>query len=98
MSVLHPSSIRRFFMSKPRHHAFQNASSPKRETTFLPNDDVLPTAGIFTECFKENLLPDGALLPNSAHMSVSFLYQILVLTPGLSIEIYETLVEIKCLL
>jgi hypothetical protein len=70
MSVLHPSSIRPFFMFKPRHHAFPNASSPKRETALLPNDDVLPTAGIFTECFEENLLPNGALLPNSSHRSV----------------------------
>jgi hypothetical protein len=80
MSVLHPSSIRPFFMFKPRHHAFPNASSPKRETTLLPNDDVLPTAGIFNECFEENLLPNGALLPNSAHRSVFSLYQFLVLT------------------
>jgi hypothetical protein len=48
------------------------------ETVLLPNDDVLPTAD--AERFKENLLPNGALLPNSAHMSVSFLYQVLVLT------------------
>jgi hypothetical protein len=33
-----------------------------------------------TECFVENLLPNGVLLPNSAHMSVSSLYQFLVLT------------------
>jgi hypothetical protein len=26
----------------------------------LPNDDILPTADAFTECFKENLLPNGA--------------------------------------
>jgi hypothetical protein len=32
--------------------------------------------------FEENLLPNGALLPNSAHRSVSFLYQFLVLTHG----------------
>jgi hypothetical protein len=80
MFVSHSSSIRPFFTFKPRHHAFLNASSPKRETALLPNDDVLPTAGIFTERFEENLLPNGALLPNSAHKSVSFLYQFLVLT------------------
>jgi hypothetical protein len=34
----------------------------------------------FTECFEENLLPTGALLPNSAHRSVSYLYPLLVLT------------------
>jgi hypothetical protein len=80
MSVSHPSSIRPFFIFKPRHHAFPNASSSKRETTLLLNDDVLPTADIFTECFKENLLLSGALLPNSAHRSVSSRYQFLVLT------------------
>jgi hypothetical protein len=67
-------------MFKPRHHVFPNASFPKRETAFLLNDNVLPTAGVFTECFEENLLPNGALLPNSAHRSVFFLYQFLVLT------------------
>jgi hypothetical protein len=80
MSVSHPSSIRPFLMFKPCHHAFPNASSPKREIALLPNDDVLPIAGIFTECFEENLLSNGALLPTSAHRSVSFLYQFLVLT------------------
>jgi hypothetical protein len=80
MSVLHPSSIRSFFTFRPRHHVFPNALSYKRETTLLSTDGVLPTAGVFTECFKENLLPNGALLPNSAHKSVSFLYQFLVLT------------------
>jgi hypothetical protein len=60
MSVSHPSSIRPFFIFKPRHHAFPNASSSKGETTLLPNDDVLPTAYAFTECFEENLLPNGA--------------------------------------
>jgi hypothetical protein len=73
MSVSHPSSIRPFFIFKPRHHAFPNASSSKRETALLPNDDVLPTADVFTECFEENLLPNDTLLPNSAHRSVSFL-------------------------
>jgi ribonuclease HI len=52
----------------------------KRETALLPNDDVLPTADAFTECFEENLLPNGALLPNSVKKSVSFLYQFSVLT------------------
>jgi hypothetical protein len=55
-----------------------------RGTILLPNDDVLPTAEASTECFEENLLPNGALLPNSAHMSVSSLYQFLVLTLGFS--------------
>jgi hypothetical protein len=67
-------------MFKPRHHAFPNVSSSKREKALLPNDDVLPTAGVFTECFEENLLPNGALLPNSTHRPVSSLYQFLVLT------------------
>jgi hypothetical protein len=80
MSVLYPSSIRLFFILKPRHYVFSNASSSKRETTFLPNDDVLPTADVFTERVEKNILPNGALLPNSTHRSVSTLYQFLVLT------------------
>jgi hypothetical protein len=60
MSVSHPSSIRPFFIFKPCDHAFPNPSSSKRETTLLPNDDILPTADAFTECFEENLLPNGA--------------------------------------
>jgi hypothetical protein len=51
-----------------------------RGIVLLPNDGALPTPDISTECFEENLLPNGALLPNSDHMSVSFLYQFLVLT------------------
>jgi hypothetical protein len=82
MSVLHPSSIRPFFIFKPRHRAFPNASSSKRETALLPNDDVLPTANVFIECFEENLLPNGALLPNSAHRSVSSLYQFFGVNSG----------------
>jgi hypothetical protein len=69
-----------FFVSNPRHHALPNASAFIRRTALLPNDDVLPTADASTECFEENLLPNGILLPNSAHMSVSSLYQFLVLT------------------
>jgi hypothetical protein len=80
MSVLHSSSIRPFFMFNPRHHAFPNASSSKRETALLPNDNALSTASAFTECFEENLLPNGTFLPNSTHRSVSSLYQFLVLT------------------
>jgi hypothetical protein len=60
---------------------FRMLSAFTRGTVLLPNDDALPTADASTECFKENLLPNGALLPNSAHMSVSSLYQFLVLTP-----------------
>jgi hypothetical protein len=59
ISVLHPSSIRPFFIFKPRHHAFPNASSSKCKAALLPNDDTLPTADTFTECFEENLLPNG---------------------------------------
>jgi hypothetical protein len=80
MSVLHPSSIRPFLIFRPRHHVFPNVSSSKRKTALLPNDGVPPTAGIFTECFEENFLPNGVSLPNSAHKSVYFLYQFLVLT------------------
>jgi hypothetical protein len=60
MSISHPSSIRPFFIFKPRHHAFPNASSSKHGTALLSNDDILPTADTFTECFEENLLPNGA--------------------------------------
>jgi hypothetical protein len=80
MSVLHPSSIRPFLILRPRHHVFPNVSFSKCKTALLPNDGVLPTAGTFTECFEENFLPNGVSLPNSAHKSVSFLYQFLVLT------------------
>jgi hypothetical protein len=59
------------FISNPCHHAFPNASAFTRGPTLLPNDDALPTADASTECFEENLLPNGVLLPNSAHMSVS---------------------------
>jgi hypothetical protein len=82
MSALHPSSIRPFLIFRPRHHVFPNVSSSKLKAALLPNDVVLPTAGIFTECFEENFLPNGVYLPNSAHKSVSFMYQFLVLTPG----------------
>jgi hypothetical protein len=79
MSVLHPSSIHPFLIFRPRHHVFLNVFS-KRKTALLSNDGVLPTAGIFTECFEENFLPNGVSLPNSAHKLVSFMYQFLVLT------------------
>jgi hypothetical protein len=49
------------------------------QTTLLLNDGVLPTAGTFTEHFEENFLPNDVSLPNSAHKSVSFLYQFLML-------------------
>jgi hypothetical protein len=54
------------------------------QTALLPNNGALPTASIFTESFKENFLPNGASLPNSAHKSVPFLYQFLVLTHSAS--------------
>jgi hypothetical protein len=44
------------------------------------NDGTPPTASIFAESFEENFLSNGAYLPNSAHKSVPFLYQFLVLT------------------
>jgi hypothetical protein len=80
MSVLHPSSIHPFLIFRPRHHVFPNVSFSKHKTALLPNDGVLPTAGTSTKCFEENFLPNGVSLPNSAHKSVSFLYQFLVLT------------------
>jgi hypothetical protein len=66
MSVLRPSSTR-FLL----HHALPNVSAFNRGTALLPNDDALPTADASTECVEGNLLPNGTLLPNSAHMSVS---------------------------
>jgi hypothetical protein len=71
-----------FFVSNPHHYALPNASALIRGTALLPNDNVLPTADASTECFEENLLPIGVLLPNLAHMSVSSLYKFLVLTYG----------------
>jgi hypothetical protein len=50
------------------------------QTALLPNDGILPTASIFTESFEEIFLPNGASSPNSAHKSVPFLYQFVVLT------------------
>jgi hypothetical protein len=80
MSISHPSSIRPFLISGPHHHVFPKASFFEKQTAFLPNDAVLPTASIFTESFEENFLLNGASLPNSAHKSFPFLYQFLVLT------------------
>jgi hypothetical protein len=85
MSVSHSSSISSFLILRPRHHVFLNASFSKRKAALLPNDGVLPTAGIFTECFEENFVPNSVYLPNSAHKSVSFLYQFFVLTYAPSI-------------
>jgi hypothetical protein len=85
MSILHPSSIRPFLIFRPCHHVFPNVSFSKHKTALLPYDGMLPTAGTFTECFEENFLPNGVSLPNSAHKSVSFLYQFLVLTYAPSI-------------
>jgi hypothetical protein len=67
------------FVSNPHHHELPNVSAFIRGTALLSNDDVLPTADASTECFEENLLP------NSAHMSVSSLYQLLVLTYALQL-------------
>jgi hypothetical protein len=81
MSVSHPSSIR--LLSLYSIHVITCSRIPfsfNRGTVLLPNDDILPTVDAFTECFEENLLPNGAFLPNSAHRSVSSLYQFLVLT------------------
>jgi hypothetical protein len=60
MSVSQLSSTRPLFIFKPRHHALPSASSSKRETALLSNDDILPTADAFTECFEENLFLNGA--------------------------------------
>jgi hypothetical protein len=80
MSISHPSSIRPFLVSGPRHHVFPKASFFQAQTALLLNDGALPTTSIFAESFEENFLPNGASLPNSAHKSVPFLYLFLVLT------------------
>jgi hypothetical protein len=58
------------------------ASFFKAQIALLPNDGALPTVSIFAESFVENFLLNGASLPNSAHKSVPFLYQFLVLITG----------------
>jgi hypothetical protein len=78
--------IRPFFMFKPRHHAFPNTSSSKREIALLPNDDVLPTACVFTECFEENLLPNGAL-PTKLGPQVS-LFSVAIFSVNTSTMLY----------
>jgi hypothetical protein len=67
-----------------------------RGIVLLPNDDALPTADASTECFEENLLLNGALRPNSAHMSVSPLYQFLVLTDSLLSPHVPTMPPLVC--
>jgi hypothetical protein len=87
MSVSYPSSIRLLLYIQSTSSRIPKCFPFTCGTILLSNDDVLPTADASTKCFKENLLPNGALLPNSAHMSVSSLYQFLVLTaarPGAS--------------
>jgi hypothetical protein len=85
----YPSCTRHQFVPSlyfgPHHHVLPNASSSKHKTTLLPNDGVLPTAGIFTEYVEENFLSNDVSLPNSTHKSVPFLYQFLVLTYAPSI-------------
>jgi hypothetical protein len=58
----------------------------QEKIALLPNDGVLPTASFFIESFEENFLLNYASLPNSAHKSVPFLYQFLVLTAGQQVE------------
>jgi hypothetical protein len=87
MSVLHPWSIRPLLYIQSTSSRIPECFPLSLvEQFFYRNDDVLPTADASIECFEENLLPNGALLPNSAHMSVSSLYQFLVLTYAPSIE------------
>jgi hypothetical protein len=69
-----------FIVSNPRHHALPNASTLIRGTALLQMTMYSRPQTPLTECFEENLLPNGVLLPNSAHMSVSSLYQFLLLT------------------
>jgi hypothetical protein len=69
MSVSCPSSTR--FLLYIRSTSSRNPERFSRGKALLLNDDALPTADASTECVKGNLLPNGTLLPNSAHMSVS---------------------------
>jgi hypothetical protein len=57
-----------------------------RGTTLLPNDDILPTADAFTECFEENLLPNGAFSTKLGPQVSLFLYQFLVLRYALQLR------------
>jgi hypothetical protein len=86
MSVSHPSSIRPLlYIQITSSHIPECFPLSPVEQFFYRNDDILQTAHASIECFKKNLLPNGALLPNSAHMSVFSLYQFLVLTYAPSI-------------
>jgi hypothetical protein len=49
-------------MFKPRHYAFLNASSSKREIALLPNDDVLPTADVFYQMLRGKPLAEWCSL------------------------------------
>jgi hypothetical protein len=81
-----PSRTRhQLFISNPRHHASSNAFRLHPWISSSAERRALPTADASTECFEENLLPNGAILLNSPHMSVSSLYQFLVLTYAPSI-------------
>jgi hypothetical protein len=83
-----PSRTRHQFVPSlyPGHVITYSQKLPfQAQTAPLPNDGALPTASIFAESFEENFLPNGASRPNSAHKSVPFLYQFLVLTYAPSI-------------
>jgi hypothetical protein len=82
-SVSHPSSIcPLLYIQITSSHIPECFPLSPVEQFFCRNDDVPPTADASTECFKKNLLLNGALLPNSAYMSVFSLHQFLVLTVG----------------
>jgi hypothetical protein len=80
MFVLHPSSIRPFLIFRPRHHVFPNAPFSKRKQPFCRMMVRYRPQVPLPNPLKKTFLPNGVSLPNSAHKSVSLLYQFLVLT------------------
>jgi hypothetical protein len=88
MSVSYPPSTHLLLCIQST-SSLPNVSAFNRGTALLSNDYALPTVDASTECFEENLLPNGTLLPNSAHMSISSLYQFLVLTGTFSPKMLE---------
>jgi hypothetical protein len=84
MSISYPSSICPFLVSGPRHHAFPKTSFFKHKQSFCRMMAYCRLQASLPNPLRRFFLPNGILLPNSAHKSVPFLYQFLVLTQGSS--------------
>jgi hypothetical protein len=82
MSILYPSSVRLFLISEPRHHVFPKTSFFKHKQSFCRMMAYCRPQASLLNSLRRFFLPNGILLPNSAHKSVPFLYQFLVLTVG----------------